>query len=205
LIIGSTATSDWTDTTDDTVIRAKTPAPAGSGRPGLPAAPAAAIRTLHVALPVMDDEFQISYEGVTPGVPVMTKDGEQFGILEHVLAVEEEDIFEGIVVYVGGEGWAQRKVQRELSMGHQSAARFLETFRHNDLRFVHADKVAVITAGYIRCDLDRSQVGLLQPPTSAPVFYANAIDQAGPPLRYVNQYGNQMYGGMFGRARWRQE
>jgi hypothetical protein len=206
LIIGSTATSDWTDTTDDTVIRAKTPAPCRV-RPAGPAgcAAAAAVRALHVALPVMDDDFQISYEGVTPGVPVMTKDGEQFGILEHVLAVEEEDIFEGIVVYVGGEGWAQRKVQRELSMGHQSAARFLETFRHNDLRFVQADKVAVITAGYIRCDLDRSQVGLLQPPTSAPVFYANAIDQAGPPLRYVNQYGNQMYGGMFGRARWRQE
>ncbi len=154
----------------------------------------------------MDDDFQISYEGVTLGVPVMTKDGEQFGILEHVLAVEEEDIFEGIVVYVGGGNWAQRKVQRELSMGHQSAARFLETFRHNDLRFVHADKVAAITVGYIRCDLDRSQVGLLQPPKSAPVFYANAIDQAGPPRQmYTNQYGNQMYGGMFGRARWRQE
>jgi len=152
----------------------------------------------------MDDEFQISYEGVSLGVPVMTKDGEQFGILEHVLAVEEEDIFEGIVVYVGGGAWAQRKAQRELSMGHRSAARFLETFRHNDLRFVEADKVAVITVGYIRCDLDRSQVGLLQPPHSAPVFYANAIDQAaGPP--YVNRYGNQMYGGMFGRARWRQE
>jgi hypothetical protein len=154
----------------------------------------------------MDDDFQISYEGVSLGVPVMTKDGEQFGILEHVLAVEEEDIFEGIVVYVGGGNWAQRKVQRELSMGHQSAARFLETFRHNDLRFVHADKVAAITVGYIRCDLDRSQVALLQPPTSAPVFYANAIDQAGPGRQiYTNQYGNQMYGGMFGRARWRQE
>jgi hypothetical protein len=154
----------------------------------------------------MDDDFQISYEGVSLGVPVMTKDGEQFGILEHVLAVEEEDIFEGIVVYVGGGNWAQRKVQRELSMGHQSAARFLETFRHNDLRFVHADKVAAITVGYIRCDLDGSQVALLQPPTSAPVFYANAIDQAGPGRQmYTNQYGNQMYGGMFGRARWRQE
>jgi hypothetical protein len=154
----------------------------------------------------MDDEFQISYEGVSLGVPVMTKDGEQFGILEHVLAVEEEDIFEGIVVYVGGGAWAQRKAQRELSMGHSSAAHFLETFRHNDLRFVEADKVAVITVGYIRCDLDRSQVALLQPPHNPPVFYANAIDQAGPSGRtYVDRYGNPMYGGMFGRARWRQE
>jgi hypothetical protein len=154
----------------------------------------------------MDDEFQISYEGVALGVPVLTRDGEQFGILEHVLAVEEEDIFEGIVVWVGGGGWAERKIQRELSMGHQSAARFLETFRHNDLRFVPADKVAMITVGDIRCDLDRPEVALLQPPSSAPVFYANAIDQAGPPPQaYVNRYGNQMYGTMFGRARWRQE
>jgi hypothetical protein len=152
----------------------------------------------------MDDDFQISYEGVALGVPVQTKDGKEFGILEHVLAVEEEDIFEGIVVWVGGGDWARRKIQRELSMGHQSTAHFLESFRHNDLRFVEADKVAVITVGYIRCDLDRSQVALLQPPTSAPVFYANAIDQAAPHM-YVSQYGNRMYGGMFGRARWRQE
>ena len=145
----------------------------------------------------MDDDFQISYEGVSLGVPVMTKDGEQFGILEHVLAVEEEDIFEGIVVWVGGGGWSGRKMQRELAMGHQSAARFLETFRHNDLRFVEADKIAVITVGYIRCDLDGSEVGLLQPPSGAPVYYANAIDQA----RTVNTY----YGQMFGRGRWRRE
>jgi hypothetical protein len=135
---------------------------------------------------------------------VLTKDGEQFGILEHVLAVEEEDIFEGIVVWVGGGGWAERKVQRQLSMGHQSAARFLETFRHNELRFVPADKVAMITVGYIRCDLDRSEAAQLQPPSGPPVF--NAIDQAGPPDQmYQNWYGNRMYGNMFGRGRWRQE
>jgi hypothetical protein len=108
-------------------------------------------------------------------------------------------------VWVGGGAWSQRKAQRELSMGHQSSARFLETFRHNDLRFVEADKVAVITVGYIRCDLDRSQVALLQPPSGAPVFYANAIDQAAPPPGMMGRYGNQMYGGMFSRARWRRE
>jgi succinyldiaminopimelate transaminase len=169
---------------------------------------AAAIKELAVALGAMDDEFQISYEGVTLGVPVLTKDGEEFGILEHVLAVEEEDIFEGIVVWVGGGGWMARKVQRELSMGHKSATQFLETFRHNDLRFVPADKVAMITVGYIRCDLDRTEAGLLRPPTSAPVFYANAIDQAGrdQPRQevYRDRYGHKMYRTIFG-AQWRQE
>ena len=159
----------------------------------------------------MDDEFAISYEAATLGLPVQTRDGEQFGILEHVLAVEEEDIFEGIVVWVGGGTWADRKVQRELSRNHQSAARFLETFRHNDLRFVAADKIAAITVGYIRCDLDRAEAGQLQPPSGPPVLYANAIDQAGPGQqiyvdRYSNQtYGNRMYGQMFGGGRWRQE
>jgi hypothetical protein len=153
-----------------------------------------------------DDEFQISYEGVTLGVPVRTRDDEQFGILEHVLAVEEEDIFEGIVVWVGGGGWTDRKVQRELSHNHQSVTRFIETFQHNKLRFVEADKVALITVGWIRCDLDLAEVGLLQPPSSAPVFYANAIDQAGPQQQqYVNRYGNQTYGPMFNRSRWQRE
>jgi hypothetical protein len=150
----------------------------------------------------MDDEFQISYEGVPLGVPVLTRDGTQFGILEHVLAVEEQDIFEGIVVWTGGGSWAQRKIQRELSMGHQSAARFLERFRHNDLRFVPADQVTMITVGDITCDLDESQVAQLQPPSGAPVLYATAIDQAVP---LPPGYGNRLYGGMFRRARWQQE
>jgi hypothetical protein len=145
----------------------------------------------------MDDEFPISYMGVSPGVPVLTRDGEQFGILEHVLEVPEEDIFEGIVVWVGGGTWTDRKIQRDLSDGKLSAARRAERFRHHDLRFVEADKIAAITVGYIRCDLDLSQVGLLQPPAGAPVFYANAIDQARP--------GHALYGRLFGRARWRQE
>jgi hypothetical protein len=156
----------------------------------------------------MDDEFQISYEAATLGVPVLTRDGERFGLLEHVLAVEEEDIFEGIVVWVGGGGWADRKAQRELSRNNRSATRFIETFQHNKLRFVEADKVAMITVGYIRCDLDLAETRLLQPPSGAPVFYANAIDQAGPgqqPVGYRNPYGNPMYGQMFNRARWRQE
>ncbi len=149
----------------------------------------------------MDEEFQVSYQAATPGVPVLNRDRHQFGILEHVLAVEEEDIFEGIVVWTGGGGWADRQVQRELSRGHQSAARFYESFGAGDLRFVPADKVAVITVGDIRCDLSAPEVGQLQPPSGPPVFYANAIDQAGPP----RHFWNGLYGPMFGRARWRQE
>ena len=102
---------------------------------------------------------------------------------------------------VGSGSWMDRRIQRDLSEGHTSAARRLEAFRHQDLRFVEADKVAAITVGYIRCDLDLSEAGALPPPAGAPVFYANAIDQA----QYGGRFWNQTYGGLFRRARWNQE
>ena len=145
----------------------------------------------------MDDElFAVSYQGVTPGVPVLTKDGTQFGILEHVLEVPEEDVFDGIVVWTGGGSWLDRRIQRDLSRGEASAARRLELLQPQHLRFVDADQVAAITTGYIRCDLDAAQASTLPPPAhDAPLFYANAIDQA----RYRN---HAMYGTLFRRARW---
>jgi hypothetical protein len=150
----------------------------------------------------MDDEeeelFAVSYQGVAPGVPVMTRDGERFGILEHVLAVPEEDIFDGIVVWTGEGGWVNRRIQRDLSGGEATAARRLELLQPEHLRFVGADRVAEITTGYVRCDLDAAQAAALPPPAhDAPVFYANAIEQAPEPLGY-----HAMYGRLFGRARW---
>lgn len=157
-----------------------------------------------------DDEFAVSYQGVTPGVPVLTSDGKQFGILEHVLEVPEEDVFEGIVVWTGEGGWADRRIQRDLSKGAQSAAHMLELLQPQHLRFVDADHIEAITVAYIRCALDAAQVTALPPPArNAPVYYANAIDQAAPDYpQYGNRpgYGNHaMYGSMFGRARWRRE
>ena len=150
-----------------------------------------------------DELLAISYQGVTPGVPVLTRDGTQFGVLEHVLEVPEEDVFDGIVVWTGDSGWLDRRIQRDLSRGEASAARRLELLQPQHLRFVDADKVAAITTGYIRCDLDAAQASALPPPAhDAPVYYANAIDQAS----YGNgpQYGNHaMYGGLFRRAHWK--
>jgi hypothetical protein len=147
-----------------------------------------------------DDEFQISYEGVPLGVPVLTRDGEQFGLLEHVMAVEEEDIFEGIVVWSGGGAWVDRKIQLELSRGHQSASQFLERFQHHKLRFVEADKVAMITVGWIRCDLDLAEVGLLQPPSQSPVLHAQFLDQQGDGV-WLDSQGHQGYRRVFDRGR----
>ena len=154
----------------------------------------------------MDDEqFAVSYQGVTPGVPVLTRDGKQFGILEHVLEVPEEDLFDGIVVWIGGGSWLDRRIQRDLSTGEKAAARRLELLQPHHLRFVDADQVSAVTTGYIRCDLDAEQAAALPPPArDAPLYYANAIDQA-PDQPYGNRsaYRNQaMYGTLFRRARW---
>jgi hypothetical protein len=150
-----------------------------------------------------DELLAVSYQGVTPGVPVLTRDGTQFGILEHVLEVPEEDLFDGIVVWTGAGGWLDRRIQRDLSRGEASAARRLELLQPQHLRFVDADQVAAITSAYIRCDLDAAQASALPPPArDAPVFYANAIDQAAgyPPYGNDPRYGNHaLYGGMFGR------
>jgi hypothetical protein len=146
-----------------------------------------------------DEEFAVAYSGVELGIPVLTRDGQQFGFLEHVLAVEEEDIFEGFVVWIGTGSWADRKIQHELSRGHTSAARHLEALRPHELRFVQADKVAAITVGYIRCDLDMSEVATLPPPSGTPVFHTSDFDR---PQRRGGRYNNQVYGSAFGLAGW---
>jgi hypothetical protein len=147
----------------------------------------------------VEDEFLVSYEAVTPGVPVLTRDGEQFGILEHVLEVPQLDLFDGIVVWVGGGGLTDREIQKELAKGHQSAARGLERGSlSGGLRFIDADKIIAITAGYIRCDLDQSEVGLLSPPDGAPVYHVNMLGVTGPALH--NRIGR-----MFRRPHWTRE
>jgi uncharacterized protein YrrD len=39
-----------------------------------------------------------SYEALEQGTPVFSRDGAQIGTVAHVLAVEEEDVFDGIVI-----------------------------------------------------------------------------------------------------------
>jgi hypothetical protein len=147
----------------------------------------------------VEDEFLVSYQAVTPGIPVLTRDREQFGILEHVLEVPQLDLFDGIVVWVGGGAVIDRQIQRELGKGHQSAARGFERGSvSGELRFVDADKITAITAGYIRCDLDHSEVGLLPPPDGAPVYHVNMLAESGTAL-------HDRIGRMFRRPHWTRE
>jgi hypothetical protein len=45
-----------------------------------------------------------SYLALAEGTPVLAADGERLGTVAHVLAAEQEDIFDGIVVAVAGGG-----------------------------------------------------------------------------------------------------
>ncbi len=49
----------------------------------------------------MDLGDPVSYLVLTEGVPVMSSDGQQIGTVEHVLAVPEVDVFDGVIVDTG--------------------------------------------------------------------------------------------------------
>jgi uncharacterized protein YrrD len=49
-------------------------------------------------LPVMDLGQPVSYLVLNHGAPVYSSDGEEIGKVTHVLADEDEDIFDGIVI-----------------------------------------------------------------------------------------------------------
>jgi len=42
-----------------------------------------------------------SYLTLADGTPVVTSDGSELGTVTHVLAVEEDDIFDGLVIQTG--------------------------------------------------------------------------------------------------------
>jgi hypothetical protein len=45
-----------------------------------------------------DEAVPIAYTALQPGTPCQSSDGEEFGTVEAVLAVEDMDVFDGIVV-----------------------------------------------------------------------------------------------------------
>jgi len=136
-------------------------------------------------MPGPDDELStISYRAVSPGLPVVTHSGEQFGVVEHVLEVPELDLFDGIVVNTGTGASALARAEMT-RLGHLPGR----------LRFVDADQVAAITPGYVKCTFEHSQVALLPAPQGAPVLH---VDMA----REERAERHARFGRMFGRPHW---
>src|SRR4051794_18095445 len=97
-----------------------------------------------------DDAHPIAYTALSPGTPMQTADGDQFGVVESVLAVSELDVFDGITV--------------------QTAA---------GLRFCDADTVQAITTAYVRPTLSADEIQHLPEPAAPPTYRVDSGDDTG--------------------------
>lgn len=88
-----------------------------------------------------DDAEPIAYSALTPGVPMLSQTGKQFGTVERVLEIPEHDLFDGIVVATS-----------------QGA------------RFIDADQVEQVTMAYVRCTITDEAAAVLPEPSGSPII-----------------------------------
>jgi hypothetical protein len=103
--------------------------------------------------PLIDNGTPIAYSALPKGVPVLSRSAVQFGTVEHVLQVPEEDLFDGIVI--------------STRLG---------------LRFVDRDQVDEITTTKVTCALNDEEVAALPEPAGTPVFHVDALQDSGESL-----------------------
>ena len=101
----------------------------------------------------MDEGRPISYMALSVGTPVLSSSSSEFGTVEHVLQIPEEDLFDGLVVAT-----------------------------KDGLRFVDADQVQVITETYVRSTLDDEAAAHLPAPDGTPVYHVDALQDTGQSL-----------------------
>jgi hypothetical protein len=92
-----------------------------------------------------------SYLALSTGVPVLTSDGRQIGTVAHVLAMPEEDIFDGVVIRTD-----------------------------RGPRFADADVVGQIHERGVTLRVDAAQAEQLPEPTENPAELATGPDDAVP-------------------------
>ena len=93
-------------------------------------------------LAAVDVGQPISYQALEKGTPVYSADGEKIGTVGHVLAVEAEDVFDGIVIS-----------EHVVSAGH---------------RFADADEIAQIGEHGVILKLDGAESRSLPEPSANP-------------------------------------
>jgi hypothetical protein len=98
----------------------------------------------------MSEETRIAYTALANGVAVETAAGEEFGKVEAVLAVDDLDVFDGIVVDTD-----------------------------SGVRFVDADHVDFITPTFVRTTLTSAEARALPEPAAPPVYETDASDDTG--------------------------
>jgi hypothetical protein len=99
---------------------------------------------------VTDPGIPIAYGALEKGTAMLTRSGRQFGRVEHVLQIPEEDLFDGIV-----------------------------TATEQGLRFVDRDQIEEITSAHVRCVITDEEAAALPAPDGDPVYTVNALQDAG--------------------------
>ncbi|MGH8325977.1 MAG: PRC-barrel domain-containing protein [Steroidobacteraceae bacterium] len=101
----------------------------------------------------MAEDRPISYEALAVGTAVLTASGATIGTVEHVLAVESLDLFDGIVVTTTG-----------------------------GIRFIDAAKVGRITTDAVHTTISDQDAATLPEPDGDEVFHANPEQDEGDSL-----------------------
>ena len=101
----------------------------------------------------MDLGYPVSYQAVAAGTPVYSCDEEQIGKVSHVLAAEDEDVFDGIVIG--------------------------EHIFGDEHRFADADDIQAIYERGVVLKLDRSACAELPKPSANPaVMHVDPAESA---------------------------
>jgi len=114
----------------------------------------------------MDDSTPISYLALDVGTRVVSSSGTTIGTVAHVLQIESEDLFDGIVVGTD-----------------------------HGLRFVDRDQILEITKGSVHCSITDAEAADLPAPEGTPVFHVNAFQDVGPSLtaRLGRMFGRERW------------
>ena len=107
----------------------------------------------------------VSYLALAKGTPVFSSDGEQIGVVDHVLEDDREDIFEGIVV------------------AHRDEHRHLLRHEHNHC-YVDADQIAEMRDRGVTLNVTTIDCGDLPKPSPNPAVVYD--DPAAPPDHGLN-------------------
>ena len=100
------------------------------------------------------------------GTPVLSATDSQFGTVEHVLQIPEEDLFDGIAVKT-----------------------------EHGLRFVDRDQITDITTTLVRCSLTDDEAAALPAPKGTLVLHPDTERDEGPSLtaRFGRLFGREKW------------
>jgi hypothetical protein len=114
-----------------------------------------------------EEGHPIAYTALEVRTPVLTSSGTEFGSVEHVLQIPEEDLFDGIVVKTHDYG----------------------------VRFVDRDQIDEIRTNAVRCTITDDQVATLPAPRGTLELHPDTARDEGPSFtaRWGRLFGREKW------------